>query len=91
VELRVAIWAIIYTRYGEVRLQAVVTKDMLAASMHWQNRDLVAVGALGRYGHHWKHAALHALTHTSSSPQSYYRMLQIMKIYHGYADGKKLH
>lgn len=88
VELDVTAGTVEHIHRGKVRLQAVVTEDVCAAGVRWQNRILLAVGAFGRDVHHRKRSPHWQIC---SSPKSHYRMLQVMEIDHGYADGEELH
>lgn len=70
-----------------MRLQAVVTEQVFAAGVRWQNQVLAAVGALGRGVHHREQAA----RRFRLPPQPHQRVLQIVEVYHGYADREEFH
>lgn len=87
-ELDITARTVEHIHRGKVRLQAVVTEDVCAAGVRWQDRILLAINAFGRGVHHRER-----LPHRRfcSSPESHYRMLQVMEVDHGYADGEELH
>lgn len=88
VELNIAAGTVEHIHRSKVRLQTVVTEDVCAAGMRWQDRILLTVGAFGR-GVHYRERSSHLQFRLL--PESGYRVLQIMEVDHGYANGEELH
>jgi len=75
-EFRVAFGTLELAHCGKVRLQAVITEQMFAAGMRWQNRIFIAIGALGCGIHHWQQLN----RWFRSSPQPRHYVLQVVEV-----------